>query len=46
MERGGRSRGTAVVRFADEKEAAEAISRLNETDVEGRSIRVRLDRFG
>lgn len=43
---GGRSRGTAIIRFAGADGAAKAIEQLNETEVGGRSIRVRLDRYG
>jgi hypothetical protein len=43
---GGRSRGTAIIRFATPEGAGKAMEQLNETEVGGRSIRVRLDRYG
>lgn len=41
----GRSRGFGTVRFATKEEAEEACEKLNNTDLDGRTITVRMDRF-
>eukprot|EP00775_Hariotina_reticulata_P004696 gene4696-4948_t len=41
----GKSRGFGTVRFSSKEEAEAACSKLNNTDYEGRTITVRLDRF-
>jgi len=40
----GKSRGFGFVEMADKDEAEKAIEKLNETEVEGRNIRVNLAR--
>jgi RNA recognition motif-containing protein len=42
MDASGRSKGSAVVTFEDEAGASNAIATLNETEVDGRRIRLRL----
>ena len=41
----GRSRGYGTVRFSTEEEAARAIATLNGTEVDGRIITVRMDKY-
>jgi RNA recognition motif-containing protein len=41
----GKSRGFGTVRFFDRRDAEAACSKLNNTEIEGRTITVRLDRF-
>mmetsp|Transcript_9489 Transcript_9489/g.41015 ORF Transcript_9489/g.41015 Transcript_9489/m.41015 type:complete len:111 (-) Transcript_9489:130-462(-) len=41
----GRSKGIGTVVFEDEAGASDAISRLNEAELDGRIISVRLDRY-
>ncbi|GBF99813.1 hypothetical protein Rsub_12566 [Raphidocelis subcapitata] len=41
----GKSRGFGTVRFTTREDAAAAIDKLNNTDFEGRTITVRLDRY-
>lgn len=41
----GRSRGFGTVRFTQKEEAEEACNKLNNTQIEGRTISVRIDRF-
>jgi len=41
----GKSRGFGTVRFTSKEDADAACAKLNNTDVEGRTITVRLDRY-
>jgi RNA recognition motif-containing protein len=41
----GKSRGFGTVRFATPREAEAACAKLNNTELEGRTITVRLDRY-
>lgn len=45
FDRFGRSRGFGTVRFSTKEDADAACTKLNETDIEGRTITVRIDRF-
>lgn len=42
----GKSRGTAIVRFTNAKDASTAIESIDGTEISGRPMRVRLDRRG
>ena len=44
-DREGRSTGYGTVRFSTEEEAARAIATLNGTEVDGRIITVRMDKY-
>jgi RNA recognition motif-containing protein len=44
--RDGKSRGTAIVRYTNAADADRAIASLNGIEINGRDIRVRLDRMG
>lgn len=44
LEAGGRSKGCAVVTFASAADADEAVARLNDSVLDGRTIFVRMDR--
>ena len=41
----GRSRGFGTVRFGTKEEAQKAIDGMNETEIEGRPVSVRLDKY-
>lgn len=41
----GRSRGFGTVRFATQEDAAQACAKLNNMQMDGRTISVRIDRF-
>ena len=43
-ERNGKARGYGVVKFPSRSQANRAIREMNETDLDGRNVIVRLDR--
>lgn len=44
-ERGGRSRGFGTVRFESAEQAQQAIEQFHNSELEGRTLTVRLDKF-